>query len=154
MIRSAKVGQTLSMNILRGGKTTTSNVTLGERIKSEGSSQPQVYRFRPDDQFQDLFEEHESTNGEHGWKSFDAMKLTRTDEHHWTAEIEYRSKEGKKETRKFSGTREEIKKAIQNDKDLPQEEQHHLLRALNLHPPVFEFYFPSFGFGPPNSQQP
>jgi hypothetical protein len=63
------------------------------------------------------------------------------DDKKWRAEIEYRTKDGKKEQKKFEGTREEIRKAIQNDKDLPANERRHLLRAMNVGQP-FEFHFP------------
>jgi hypothetical protein len=89
------------------------------------------------------------------WDSFEALKLTRLDAHHWRAEIEYRSREGKKEHRTFEGTREEIRKDIQAEKDLPDNERTHLLRALNLHEPVFEFHFPPFDpMGPRWRDQP
>ncbi len=153
-VRDAKAGQEVAVGYLRGGKSSTCKITLGERSAADSSSHPQVYRFRPDEQFQGFFEEHERMNGEHGWNTFDSMKLSRTDEHHWAAEIEYRGKDGKKEARKFSGTRDEIRKAIEADKDLPRDERSHLLRAFNFHPPVFEFQFPSFGFVTPNTQQP
>ena len=45
------------------------------------------------------------------------MKLTRLDAKRWRAEIDYRSKEGKKEHKTYQGTREEIRKDIQADKD-------------------------------------
>jgi hypothetical protein len=45
----------------------------------------------------------------------------------------------------FEGTRPAIRKDIRRHKDLPASERRHLLRALNLDTPVFEFHFPSFG---------
>jgi membrane-associated protease RseP (regulator of RpoE activity) len=151
-VRDHKPGQTIAVSYLRGGKTSNCNVTLGENPNPMNSENPHVYRFNPDQQFEKFFEENEERN-DSGWGSFDEMKLTKTDANHWKAEIAYRNKDGKKETKNFSGTRDEIKKAIQSEKDLPKEEQMHLLRALNLHPPVFEFHFPAFGFMPQEYRQ-
>lgn len=154
LVRSSKAGQNVNLSVLRGGKKTSCQATLGEAPNQVTSAQPPVYRFRPDEQFQSFFEENEAMKGENGWKSFESLKLTKTNDKQWCAEVEYLAKDGKKESKKFTGSREEIRKAIESDKDLPREEQHHLLRSMNFHAPVFEFYFPSFGYIQPNSQQP
>lgn len=154
LVRGQSPGQTVSLNYVRGGKQASIKVTLGENTQAPmGQENPNIFRFFPDDHFQMLFEENELRNGDKSWTSFDAMKLTRTDSNKWNAEIEYRNKEGKKETKKFSGTRQEIRKQIQEEKDLPDSEKHHLLRAMNLHPPVFEFHFPPAGSAIPESGQ-
>jgi hypothetical protein len=109
----------------------------------------------PDERLREVFEEFEGKNDNAAWESFDALKLTRVDANRWRAEIEFRSKEGKKEHKTFEGTREELRKAIQAEKDLPTNERTHLLRTLNLHDPIFEFHFPPFGpMGPSFSEHP
>lgn len=153
MVRSAAPGQQAAISYLRGGKTANCNVTLGEAPQQENGEGNQVYRFRPDEQFEQFFFEKDRNN-EHGWTNFEGMKLSRTGEHTFSAEIEYKNKEGKKETKKFAGSREEIRKAIQNDKDMPHEDREHLLRALNMGSHIFEFHLPSNGgFSPENLPQ-
>ena len=73
-----------------------------------------------------MFEESESRSGSPGWETFDALKLTRLDAHRWRAEIEYRSREGKKEKKTFEGTREELRKDLLAEKDLPENERQSL----------------------------
>ncbi len=92
-----------------------------------------------------MFEESEAANDKGFWESFDAMKLTRLDDKRWKAEIEYRNKDQKKEHKSFEGTLAEIRKKVQAEKDLPQNERMHLLHALNPNGSVFEFHSPPFG---------
>jgi membrane-associated protease RseP (regulator of RpoE activity) len=159
LVRSRSPGQTVEMTYLRAGKTSSCKATLGENPTPASverpmpPSNPNVFRFFPDDHFLKLFEQNEVMNGDKNWASFDAMKLTRTDANHWTAEIEFRANDGKKESKKFTGTRQEIRKQIQEEKDLPANERNHLLRSMNLQPPVFEFEFPIPGAVPPTSGQ-
>ena len=48
-----------------------------------------------------------------------------------------------------------IGKDVRAEKDLPESERSHLLRALNLHEPIFEFHFPPAGpIGPGSRDQP
>jgi hypothetical protein len=145
LVRDDTPGHEVSLGFVRGGKAETCKVTLGAREFAVERERPRVFRLRPEEGLRRMFEEFESTNDGAAWESFDALKLTRLDEKRWRAEIEYRSKEGKKEHKTFEGTRAEIRKDIQADDDLPASERTHLLRALNLHEPVFEFHFPPFG---------
>jgi len=138
LVRNDKPGQEVTLSYVRGGKAETMKVALGER---EAFNPP---GFRPplDEQLREQFEEYESNNAGRGWESFDSLKLTRLDGNRWRAEIEFRDKDGKKQQKTFEGTRHEIRKGIRAEKDLPTEEQHHLLRALNLPNPAFEFRKP------------
>ena len=146
---------------MRGGKAASCKVTLGEFPNAETTQIPNVYRFTPDERFQNEFG-GQGGNNESMWTTFDELKLSRIDDKHWNAEIIFRNKDGKKESKKFTGTREEIRKNIENEKDLPANEKHHLLRAIGHHPPVFEFYLPDFKSNPqgqdsksiPQSQDP
>ncbi len=140
---------------MRGGKAATTNATLGENPYPLAQNQPgpgvqgnpNIFRLFPDERFLRMFEENEVMNGDKKWTTFDSMKLSRSEDNKWTAEIEYRTKEGKKDSKKFSGTRQEIRKQIQEEKNLPDTEKHHLLRAMNLQPPIFEFEIPTPGTG-------
>ena len=144
LVRGDKPGQEIALTFVRGGKSHTCKVMLGERESPNMPEKPNVFRLRPDERLQEIFEEFGSTKGGSAWESLDGLKLTRLDTHRLRAEVDYRTKEGKKEHKTFEGTREEIRKDIRASKDLPPNEQISLLRALNLQEPVFEFHFPSW----------
>lgn len=143
LVRHEKSGKEVSVGLIRAGKSMTSKVTLAETKMLPHQDNPRIFRFTPDKRMSEAFKDFDAKTDGSGWKTFDAMKLTRTDDTHWRAEIEYRDTAGKKESRVFTGTREEIRKDIMGAKDLPTNERTHLLRALNLHDPVFEFHFPA-----------
>jgi membrane-associated protease RseP (regulator of RpoE activity) len=155
VVRSNAPGQTVETTYVRGGKAATTKATLGENPYPMALNQPgqvvpgnpNIFRLFPDERFLRMFEENEVLNGDKKWTTFDSMKLTRSEDNKWSAEIEYRTKDGKKESKKFSGTRQELRKQIQEEKNLPDTEKHHLLRALNLQPPIFEFEIPAPGTG-------
>jgi hypothetical protein len=145
LVRGDAPGHEVTMGLVRGGKAETCKVTLGERESRLQRERPRVFRLLPDERLRRMFEEPESTSESPAWESFDSLKLTRLDDKRWRAEIDYRSEEGKRAHKTFEGTHAEIRKDIQAEKDLPANERAHLLRALNLHEPIFEFHFPPFG---------
>ncbi|HZZ78426.1 MAG TPA: PDZ domain-containing protein [Gemmataceae bacterium] len=143
MIRHDKPGQQVSLGYLRGGKVMSCKVTLDAAEHHMQPHQPRVFHFFPDERFQRMFEDFEAKSNDSAWNMFDSIKLTRTDAKHWRAEVDYRNKDGKKDTKVYNGTREEIRKAIESENDLPAQERENLLRALNLRS-SFEFHFPPF----------
>jgi hypothetical protein len=145
LVRHDKPGQQVSISFLRAGKTMSCKATLDQADLTKSQDQSRVYRFFPDERIQKMFEDLESKSSNSAWNLFDGIKLTRTDDTHWRAEVEYRNKDGKKDTKVYNGTRDEIRHKIENEKDLPPQERDNLLQALNLRPPVFEFHFPFNG---------
>jgi membrane-associated protease RseP (regulator of RpoE activity) len=143
LVRSDKPGREVDLSYVRAGKSMTSKVKLGER---DPAADPQRSGPFPD--------ERGLKAGSSFWDSFDEIKLTRTEGKQWRAEVAYRSKDGKKVSKTYSGTREEIRKAIQGERDLPANERADMLRALNLHDPVFDFRFPPGVPVPPIIQRP
>ncbi len=79
------------------------------------------------------------------WESFDSLTLKKLDDTRYRAEIDYLDKDGQKQHHQFEGTREEIRLQIETEKDLPANEQEHLLRGLNLQD---ESIMPDFWYGP------
>ncbi len=144
LVREGKPGHEIALEFVRNGKSESGKITLGEREVAGGLDQEHVFRLRPDERLRDMFEDYELKNGTNAWQELDGLKLTRLDAQRWRAEVDYRSDNGKKEHKAFEGTGEEIRKDVQSEKDLPANERSHLLRALNLHEPVFEFHFPAF----------
>jgi hypothetical protein len=144
LVREDRPGHEVALHFVRAGKPQSCKVTLGKHEAAHVSAQPRVFRLRPEQRFRQLFPRPGSKDEDQAWESFDALKLTRLGNNRWRVEIEYRSKQGKTEHKTFEGTREQLRKDIQAEKDLPANERSHLLRALNLHEPVFEFHFPPF----------
>jgi len=142
LVQADKSGQEVNLGIVRGGKSQTLKVALGEHDGVGFHHHPHVFQLIPDDNFRQMLERFESKLGTTSWETFDAMKLSRLDNNRWRAEIEYRAKDGKKEHKTFEGTREEIRKDIQATNDLPPDEGAHLLRALDAQNRIFEFHFP------------
>jgi hypothetical protein len=135
-VQGEKPGKTATLEVMRSGKTEKIQVTLGERPMQqpfEGNVRPPSSRapfpMRPEDY-------------ESAWESFDSLTLTRLEGNRFKAEVAYRDDKGKTERRKYEGTRQEIREAIEKEKDLPPLERDQLLRALNPRQP-------SFPFGPP-----
>ena len=142
LVQDDKPGQQIGMTLIRGGKSVSSKVTLGEREISKLSANTSGFQWIPDERLRGLFEKGLLMNDNTAWDSFDALKLTRLDKNRWHAEIEYRSKDGKKEDKTFEGTRDEIHKDIQTEKNLPAEERTRLLRALDIHEPILDMHIP------------
>ncbi len=79
--------------------------------------------------------------GKTPWKTFESMTVTKLQDGRYKVEINYHDADEKQIHREYVGTREEIKKAIDADKDLPPDERQHLLRTLDMQerPPVWFF---------------
>jgi hypothetical protein len=139
IVREGRSGQEVPITLVRGGKTMTLQVRLGERELQTVPERRRVFRLFSNERLRHMFEEPGSAARAHAWDSFDAMRLSRLDANRWRAEIEFRSWEGKKMHRSFEGTREEIRKDI-----LAESERSRFVRALDRHAPVFEFPFAPF----------
>jgi hypothetical protein len=69
------------------------------------------------------------------WKSFQSLTLKKVDGDRFQASIEYRDPNGKSVTREFTGTRVELRNAIEQDQKLPEDARNHLLRSLDQQSP-------------------
>lgn len=148
MIRRDKPGREVSLEIIHKGESKKVKVTLGQRPAGmEGRRWSQ----RPD--FERSGQSGSQQSGQQQpWLAFDAMTLTRLDKDHFKAEIKYRNDQGKMETHTFQGTRKELRKDIDSEKDLPASERADLLRALDLAQHPFEL-LPGFFFQPDEGGQ-
>jgi C-terminal processing protease CtpA/Prc len=146
LIRNDKPGREVKLGLIREGKSEDVTVTLGDRLSHSRM------RDRDTDQARhmlrgpmaDRIRTRLASDSErlHSWVTLDAMTINRVDDHHFKAEIKYRDKDGKVETRTFAGTHEELRKAIEAQRDLPESEREHLLRALGLPGHAFELDLP------------
>lgn len=141
-VQNDNPGQQLGISFIRNGKLGELLAKLGLRPKA-GSEQAHT-ALKPATAQQSRTPEEIESN----WQAFDAMTLTRTGENKYRAEIKFRDTEGKVETRSFEGTREEIRKAIVADKNLPAVERDHLLGALDAADQPLELSLPGISIRP------
>jgi membrane-associated protease RseP (regulator of RpoE activity) len=136
LVHGDKPGQEVALGIIRGGKAQTVKVTLGEQQVLTAARPYRAFRKPLAERLSRplTVEEREAP-----WALFDSMTLTRVDENHFKAQIKYRDDHGKVETRNFEGTRDEIRRAIEGQKDLPANERDHLLRAMDVPAGILEF---------------
>lgn len=124
LVRKDKPGDEVTLGIVREGKAQTVKVTLGEHqpgmMAKMGMRQHRTKQsVTPSER-------------ENAWKLFDSMTFKRLENNRFQAVINYRNDNGKIEHHQFEGTRNEIRKAIKGEKDLPAAEQQQLLQALSL----------------------
>ncbi len=130
LVRSDKVGSEVTLGIVRQGKKQTIKVTLGER---QFDNQQHVARNFPQHvQAPQWFTNQNSSAHGSNWQDFDSMTLKNLGNHQFKVEIKYLNQDGKLEAHAFKGTMDEIHKAINHEKDLPNLERNQLLRSLNL----------------------
>lgn len=138
LVHKEKPGTEVTLNVVRTGKSQEIKVVLGEGNTPERPHRHRVMR--------PLWGQHHERavnpeQDEAQWSTFDSMSLTRLDNNRFRAEIKYRDKEGKVDSRTYEGTREELQKEIQAEKDMPDAERGHLLRAMGMSGSIL-------GFGP------
>ncbi len=149
LVRYDKPDRQVKLGVVHDGKSEEIKVALGERTATQAEHQRQMEMSRPMSMMRTerpLTAEDENAR----WESFDSLTLSRTDKDHFKAEIKYRNEQGKLETRDFQGTREQIRKDIEAQKDLPTNERQQLLRATSLSSNPWEEAFPFVEFIPGN----
>lgn len=122
-------GREVTLGIIRSGKTKKIHVTLGER--REAAPPPEHRALRPPVNGREPRRGDRAEKSDQ-WETFDSLSLSRIGENRFNATIKYRNKDGKLVTHRFQGTREEIRRDIEEETDLPANERGHLLRALGL----------------------
>jgi len=156
LIRNDKAGREVKLGLIHEGKAEDLSVTLGDHhdvnSRREGDQAHRMIRGPMVDRLRSrLISDSEYL---HNWASFDAMTISRVDKDHFKAEIKYRDKEGKVETRTFEGTHDDLRKAIEAQKDLPDSEREHLLRALDMPGHGFEIDLPGVRIVPGGDSRP
>jgi serine protease Do len=145
LVHDMKPGTDEPVTYVRGGKEATTHVKLGE------SHGPQAHTGSPmagwtDQQFSPG--RQSMTDDGAGWEAFDAIRIAKLGEHKWRAEVDFRTKDGKVEHKKYEGSRDEIRQAIRGEKDVTPVERAQLLRSLNLEQTGFDWMMPFERFAP------
>lgn len=144
LVEDDKPGRQVALGVIHKGKSEKLTVTLGTRPEAMEMEEREAFRIPFEFSPQAGTEEQ----SEQGWETFDSMSLTRLDKDRFRAEIRYRNDDGKLETRKFEGTREEIRKDIQAQTDLPESERNQLFSAMQMENRPFEIRLPAIRITP------
>ncbi len=138
LVHSEKAGSKVPLTLLHNGKTEKIEVTL-EQMKEESrplaraEATPQGPRGRLHHRMVPRgFAGTHAGHGNADWERFDSMTLEKTGKDSFKISIRYLNDTGKIEEHQFKGTRDQLAKDIQTEKDLPHSERSHLLSALNV----------------------
>ncbi len=152
LVRNDKPGREVTLHVVRGGKIHPIKATLGAvavRAPVRGRLAERLPRLRdlltPGEPKRSTERrppaaqpERRAEAAKTPWKTFESMTVAKLDEKHYKVEINYIDGDKKQVHREYVGTRDEIKKAINADADLPPDERAHLLRTLDMQerPPI------------------
>lgn len=136
LVRNDKPGREVAVGYVRGGKTHEAAVSLGEAPLPDRKNGRTAFRL-PLDRLLRGSSRHsqELTDAERTpWTTFESLTIKKLVDGRYQAEIEFRNADKKVIHRDYQGTREEIRDAIREDKELPADEREHLLRGLDESP--------------------
>lgn len=150
LVRNDKPGREVVISYVRAGKTAETKMTLaatavtadvrnnaGRNPDRDPSSSNDTKPGRGTER-----RERARQNDPEPWGRFESLTLTRLEDGRFKAEIDFRDRDKKVIHRDYTGTREEIRKALEGDKELPREEREHLLRAIDQQQPLFPVEVP------------
>ncbi|HWA98000.1 MAG TPA: hypothetical protein VG713_05885, partial [Pirellulales bacterium] len=140
--RSKQAGDEVSLGVIHRGEQKTVKAKL-EPLPGRGQPRGGRRAFTLDRN-----RDNERNGDSDHWNIFDSMTITQVDKNKFKAEIAYRDKDGKVEKRQFEGTRDELRRDIEQQKDLPASEREHLLSALGLGQNDMDDFFPFWGPDP------
>lgn len=135
LVHADRAGREVTVGYLRDGKLHKVQVKLGESESPQGQWRTRSAERGPGwygGPRRMLRRQHARAASGSEWDNFDSLTLKKVGENKLRAEVHYLDKEGKTQKHVFEGTREEIRKAIEAEKDLKPVERAHLLRSLNL----------------------
>jgi len=152
LVRSDTPGRDVTLGLVRSGKLVTVNLTLGDQVVSERIFRRGVpYRGTRLPMFRwwgtPWVAPWNAEEDRNHWKNFDSLSLKSLGDGKYSASIYHTDPDGKTQKHTFEGTREEIRKQIEADKDMNDYQRGHLLNSLNLGAPEQwdeEFLHPDF----------
>lgn len=151
LIHSDKPGREVSFGLIREGKSQTVKVQLGERDPkwdqhhiAHHSQHGRQFGWNGPGPGHRIQNDQAQTDKENPqWNSFDSLTLKKLDKDRYHASVAFTNKDGKLQKFEYEGTRDEIRKKIDQDKDLMPNERNHLVRGLDLDENLPIFLFPN-----------
>lgn len=141
LVRNDQPGREVPLTYVRRGKIKTATLTLGEAPAGEEVRGAGRGEFRDRDFLERRVkprrarEERERQNDPLPWARFESLAIRKLENGKYQAEIDFRDENGEALHREYTGSREEIRKALEQDEALPQDERQHLLRSLDQQSP-------------------
>ena len=161
LIRGDKVGREVVLGVVREGQMEKVKATLGEHEVSVAmlgwpsvkggwiGAEPHKDALRIIKELEDKLPKGKVDVKVRG--GFTSMRIESLDGDRMKVEIEYKNEKGDTLKRTFEGSREEIRKQVMADEELPETMREHLLRSLDFgghgKSGAFRFTFPQGGHG-------
>ncbi len=136
-VRNDEPGKEIELEYVRGGQLKTTKVKLGEKpmvasIESDWPGFAQNFDvplipFNPDflTEAEDLLKEGTE------WTHFESISVMKDEEGKYSAKVKYKDENGDSIERQYTGTRQEVRDAVENDQELPDSQKKQLLRTLD-----------------------
>lgn len=152
LVRSDMPGRQVALGLVRSGKLLSVNLALGDHVVTERSfrrggpyrgTRLPMFRWWGTPWATPWSAEEDSNH----WRNFDSLTLKSLGDGKYSASIFHTDPDGKTHKHVFEGSREEIRKQIESDKDMNDYQRGHLLNSLNLGAPEQwdeEFLHPDF----------
>lgn len=140
LVRNDRPGREVSLAYVRGGQVKTTKLTLGQMPPSaepRGLTEGRLQDRTPSGNLQreHARQERERQSDPKPWATFESLTITKLGNDSYKAEIDFRNEDKELLHREYTGTRDGIRKAIENDEQLPKPEREHLLRSLDQQAP-------------------
>lgn len=149
-VRNEKPGKEVELKYVRGGRLATVKVMLGERemqsaVTNEWPGFNRRFNFPTIPYRPDFFTQQDDL-GDDGteWTHFESMSIRKDASGEYQAKVKYKDEDGSTHNREYTGTRQEVRDAIEADKQLPDDQRRQLLRSLDdrLDATLPQFKFP------------
>ena len=151
LVGSESGGQPVKLTVVRGGKISTLDVTLGESSPPQAMnrlSRIEPHRLSAMPRYPSTGPAQQEQGDNKGvWESFDSLSLDKVGDDKYKAMIGYLADDGTHKRLEFKGSRDEIRQKILAQKNLPATERDQLLDALTARDEVV-FPFDVGAFGP------
>ena len=136
LVRGDEAKREVELGVVRSGRLQNVRVKLGQHTVSYPwlAPRPRSWFFRLPRGFYvdpDLWSRVQGDKS-NVWSSSSSLSLKSLEEGRFRAEIEYKDSKGNTQSMTLEGTREEIRKSIEEQKELPDSIRQHLLRSLDL----------------------
>lgn len=135
LVHADKPGREVALELVRAGKLVSVMVELGSHERpspSATASPPARPAFKWPWNISEWLKKNHEKPAKAPWERFDSLTMKKIGENKFKVDVQYLSKDGKVQRHSFEGTREEIHKAIEAEKDLPDDEKQDLLDSLDL----------------------
>ena len=142
LVRNDKPGRDVVVSYVRAGKILEAKVTLGETA-AKTDIRGNMAR-RGDDQGRNSVGRERARQSDPApWAQLESLTVTRIPDGRFKAQIDFHDQDQKIVHREYVGSREEIRQALEQDKELPADQREHLLRTIDQQQPhLFQFVLP------------